>query len=194
MFDPHAAVSPDGRFIAANTVDKKVRVWERSANGFKDGPTFETGTTRFMRFSPDGTRLAVVAGGINVCDVNTGKSRKLDGSPDNVEYVESLTFSGDGKRLAVTATSREVDLWDVESGKRLARFPVAKMLYTGIALDRTGARLVVRASTRLTDSVLFVDSTTGRGSRNWLVPRTSTASGPTSRPMARPSCSATAPE
>ena len=61
-FNPHAAVSQDGRYVAANPREERSGVWERKAEGFKETASIhlELGEVFVMRFSPDGKRLAVV--------------------------------------------------------------------------------------------------------------------------------------
>jgi WD40 repeat protein len=149
--DPLAVVSPDGRYVAANTPDKLVTVWERKDDGFKEVVSFDIGRISLL-FSPDGTRLLV---GGRLGDIRTGKSQVLDGLPGN----EAMAFSGDGKRLAAT-NGYQASLWDLESGKQLAGYKTGRVRYSGIALDHAGEVMAV-SPTWEPDTVVFVDPMTG---------------------------------
>ena len=105
---------------------------------------FGKGDIRVMRFSPDGTQLAVgTSVGVWLYDVQTGNARALfpakprladnkqfrPGNPkewiaDTVSDVRNIAFSPDNRILAV-GESRNfvVQLWDVESGKELSVLP-----------------------------------------------------------------------
>jgi WD40 repeat protein len=150
--DPNAAVSPDGRFIAANRADRLVVVWERKGDSYKESASFAVGGTRLL-FSPDSTRIAA---GTRICELRTGKYWELDEAPRGIEAV---AFSGDGKRLAA-ATSYEAFVWDRASGKRLSHYKTGPVHYTGIALDYTGEVLAV-SPTWEPETVVFVDPMTG---------------------------------
>ena len=149
--DPLAVVSPDGRYVAANTPDKLVVVWERKDGGFKETASFDVTHTRLV-FSPDGTRLVA---GSRLCDLRTGKVQELDG----LGYFEALAFSGDGKRLAVT-DGYVAFLWDLESGKKLAEYKPWRVRYTRIAPAHT-AEVMAVAPTWEPETVVFVDPMTG---------------------------------
>lgn len=151
-FDPRPAVSPDGRYVAANTPDKLLAVWERKDDGFKEVVSFDIGASRLL-FSPDGTRIAA---GSRICNLRNGKYWELDEPPG---HLEAVAFSGDGKRFAGT-NGYDAALWDVESGKKLAAYKTGRVRYTGIALDHTGEVLAV-SPTWEPETVAFVDPMTG---------------------------------
>ena len=152
FFNPRPAVSPDGRYVGANTPDKLLVVWERKDGGFKEVATFDLGSSRLL-FSPDSTRFAA---GTRICDIRTGKYFDLDVSHS---AFEAMAFSGDGKRLAA-ATGYEAFLWDLGSGKPLARYKTGRLRYMGIALNHAGDVLAV-SPTWEPETVVFVDPMTG---------------------------------
>ncbi|MDE0635076.1 MAG: WD40 repeat domain-containing protein [Candidatus Poribacteria bacterium] len=79
------------------------------------------GGINVMRFSPDGTRLAVGTDvGVWLYDVEDGKEISLP--TGDVRYFNSLAFSTDGKILASCGTlNASIQLWDTETGsKRLS--------------------------------------------------------------------------
>lgn len=154
--NPHATISPDGRYIAADTAEKKVVIKERKGNEFKEIASFDINQARNLRFSPDGARLAVTAEAIYICDIGSGKMQKLDGFQG---YCGACSFSGDGTKLAVVKDYEAV-LWDLKSGQRLAQYKTGRIRYTGIALDHTGSVLAV-SPTWEPYTVVFVNPTTG---------------------------------
>ena len=84
------------------------------------------GGINIMRFSPDGTRLAVGTDvGVWLYDVPAGKESAL--FTERVEQVNALTFSQDGKMLASGGSSSgfldpEIRLWDVNTNSNQATF------------------------------------------------------------------------
>ncbi len=155
-FIPQAVISPDGQFIAANHPEKKVVIWEKKGNEFKEITSFDIKYSRNMRFSPDGTQLVAIGAGIHLCDLRTGKIQQLD----RIEgYWDSIAFSGDGTKLAAVK-DYEAYLWDLKSGQKLAQYKTGQLRYMGVALDRTGSVLAV-SPTWEPYTVVFVEPTTG---------------------------------
>lgn len=155
-FSPCAAVSPDGRYVAVNTL-LAVVVWERTGDTFKQIGSFDCYHTKHLLFAPDGVRVVVAGLGVHLFDPRTGKSLKLDKSQDY--SFEACTISGDGKRVA-TASRYDATLWDAETGAKLADFKTGRVRYADIALDHTGRVLAV-SPTWEPWTVLFVDPMTG---------------------------------
>jgi RNA polymerase sigma factor (sigma-70 family) len=156
-FVPRAAVSPDGRYVAANTPGGTVAVWERRDAGLKEVASFAVPYSSFLRFSPDGSKLAAVGPGLHLCDLGT---KEVHGFEGLMGGTEAGAFSGDGKRLAATS-GYEAALWDTTDGTQLARYKTGTLRYSGIALDRTGGVMAV-SPTWEPKTVVFVDPTTGR--------------------------------
>jgi RNA polymerase sigma factor (sigma-70 family) len=70
--------------------------------------------------APDKKSIAIVSdGGIAILDLEGKELRQLRGHADK---VTSLVFSPDGKRLASSGKDKAVLLWDVASGKQIAKF------------------------------------------------------------------------
>ena len=82
------------------------------------------GGINIMRFSPDGTHLAVGTDvGVWLYDVPDGKETAL--FTGHTGQVNALAFSPDGKTLASGGFSNPViQLWDLETGTKLSNFPL----------------------------------------------------------------------
>jgi RNA polymerase sigma factor (sigma-70 family) len=102
-------VSPDGRYFVGNDENCNTLVWDLSK---KDPGQPRAGLRRcpFLRFSPDGTVLAVDKSGCVVLwDVKTWKTLPQSAFPGS--YSHSLRFTRDGKGL-VALTMDGCRVWD----------------------------------------------------------------------------------
>jgi WD40 repeat protein len=144
------ALSDDGRCLAgtvafgssygtAASATATVRTWNTRKD--REGLTFKIGSGHIdvLAYSPDGTRLAVVAGdGAKLLDASTGKETvALKG---HSEEVSRLAFSPDGKRLATSSSDKTVKVWDTQTGQELVTKAHAKGA-TGLAFSPDGKRL-----------------------------------------------------
>jgi WD40 repeat protein/uncharacterized caspase-like protein len=131
--------SPDGRVVAVMKPNTSVVVLVESPGGrqlFTLTPSDEAGIVEKLRFSPDGTMLAVVHGAVEyqhgrgpasatsymrgsqvkIWDVKSG--RELHSIAAN-ELPNEAEFSGDGSVIATTGFAGHLSLWDVKSGSKL---------------------------------------------------------------------------
>ena len=76
------------------------------------------GGINIMRFSPDGTHLAVGTDvGVWLYDVEDGKGIAMP--RQNIEQVNTLAFSSDGKLFASSGYgSQNIELWNTETGRK----------------------------------------------------------------------------
>ena len=109
--NPGAGQKPDARLFAAAAVDEAEVI---------------TPTPHLMRFSPDGTRLAVGTDvGVWLYDVLDGKETAL--FIEHPGQVNALAFSTDGKTLASGGFANPViQLWDLETDSKLSTLKLAE--------------------------------------------------------------------
>jgi serine/threonine protein kinase/WD40 repeat protein len=135
------AISPDGKLLA--TVDGKfvAKVWDLAAPDREpvvvEGPV--RGILNELKFSPDGTRLAVAAQNgprqryIRLWDTTTGKVRTNLAADDSLGNAQPcMAFSPDGNRLAAVQRVQNSEpksyLWERTAGdefKLLRETPIA---------------------------------------------------------------------
>jgi WD40 repeat protein/serine/threonine protein kinase len=167
-----AALSPDGKLLAAGCHDKMVRVWNLETGqliarleGHSDDIVFQ------VAFSPDGKHLASRArpfydggnpdlGELRIWDLD---ARKAIVSLDGLSFLPGLpAYSPDGKRLAFEAAPKVLKVLDAESGRELLVKPLEDS-FTGVAFSPDGKRLAVAPVAVATEGkcVLILNAETG---------------------------------
>ena len=130
--------SPDGRVVAVMKPNSSVVSLAESPSGRQLATLMasgEVGNVEKLRFSADGSMLAVVYGGIDQqSQVPSGPTSYMRGSQVKIWEVKSgrelqslaanalpneAEFSGDGRVVAITASMGQLSLWDVQSGSKL---------------------------------------------------------------------------
>ncbi len=166
---PYQTMSPDGKWLAVVDAVRtpgrrptaKVTVVEVAAGKAKATlPPFPD-SVELMAFTPDGTRLAVVADGplrrmtarapgerpspsvvpgkVQLWDIAEAKLvTTFDGHTDR---ITALAFSADGKRLITGSLDKTARLWDVKSGKSEHTFDGHQLAVSAVALRPDGKRL-----------------------------------------------------
>ncbi|HET8782438.1 MAG TPA: WD40 repeat domain-containing protein, partial [Pyrinomonadaceae bacterium] len=118
--------SPDGRWVATESDDDDVRIWETSTGQLRSKMVGHTSTIYDFAFSPDGR--VVVTGSRDrtaiMWDTTTGRVKhRLDGFDGRVPRV---AFSADGKLLAAKGgyNNHVVKIWDVSTAELLFTLPL----------------------------------------------------------------------
>ncbi len=125
------AFSPDGKQIAASDYKfipdpwrevSALKIWNSASGKLMRELTKVSGEFRSVAFSPDGSKIVFGSGSkgrLSLIDAKSG--REFWTGKAHANFVKAPAFSPDGKRL-VTGGSWAVELWDVESGKKLFDF------------------------------------------------------------------------
>jgi sugar lactone lactonase YvrE len=119
-------------------------------------------------FSPDGRRLAVQGaddGLVRLWDATTGA--EIYRVPGQAAYFPSFTFSNDGSRLAAACQDGTIRVYEVWTGKELARIrPGHTNTVTAIAFSPDGKLIALPAA----DGMVRVwDLAVGRERRKWAL-------------------------
>lgn len=126
------AISPDGRFVAAGSLDKSVRIWDTQTGVLVERTEGEQGhkdSVYSVAFSPNGSHL--VSGSldktIRMWKLNNASFRMQAGPhPKNGEcirtfeghkdFVLSVALTPDGGWVMSGSKDRGVQFWDPETG------------------------------------------------------------------------------
>ena len=134
----HAALSPDAH-TAVVTGLRGASMWKIA----EDAAPIPLAADRCdsVSFAPNGRLFAIIAhDGVRLCNAETGESIVRLKSPEIESYSNAdfgFQFTPDGKILAVPVPSHDVvELWDVETRRRLATLSVNQP--RGVAISRDG--------------------------------------------------------
>ncbi len=112
----------------------------------------------WLRYSPDGKLIAIVAGFIQIIDAQTFKilqTFELQKSKDGNQEVWWVEWSPDAKHIAGGSTDGSIALWDVATGKRIAERISGDSASIGAWIDET---TIAAGSTQR--GILFLDAHT----------------------------------
>jgi len=149
------AVSPDGSKFASAGMDGVVKIWAMNDFSALSGAApllvlenpidfevqLETGGYT-LAFSPDGSRLAVIAEkqSAKIYDVSSGQL--LQTLSSQAGNVYGLAFDPDGKRLVTTSAGGKAVVWDVLIGNELSTVTVPDYPIYGAIFTPDGKGLI----------------------------------------------------
>jgi len=118
------AFSPDGQYIVTGNWDNAARLWDVETG--QEVRVFMHPAAVFgVAFSPDGRYILTGSffdGTARLWDIReTGQEVRQ--FPGYAGFVSGLSFSPDGKYIITAAEGTTGQLWDVETGQPLERFP-----------------------------------------------------------------------
>lgn len=111
------AFSPNGEYVASDSNDQTVRIWDVNDGGCIRTMEGHIGEVTSVSFNPNGEYVASASTDktIRIWDVNSGECvRTMEG---HAEVVSSVSFSPNGKYIASASWDGTVRLWEVDSGK-----------------------------------------------------------------------------
>jgi len=111
--------SPEGKYLAAVSTDKIVKIWQQTAPGFvfrqKLSPDPKTKYIS-IAFAPEGNLLAAGRGNktIEIWQYTNLKFKLIQTLSGHNNHVRSLAFSPDGSYLASASYDRALKLWELQ--------------------------------------------------------------------------------
>jgi WD40 repeat protein/DNA-binding SARP family transcriptional activator len=119
------AWSPDGALLAAGSFGGQVKIVDRSGREvavLRDDPGFRVSA---LRFSPDGRLLATAGDPTERVDPTVAAVTIWDWEQGRVvrrirAWAEGLSFDPTGARIATAGVFGRAEIWDVESGRKVA--------------------------------------------------------------------------
>jgi WD40 repeat protein len=156
-----AALTSDGKRVAAHDADGTVRVWDAGTGKelCRIKPNVGGGASLIL-FAPDGETLAVHDGGftLRLFDVASGKELrrlKVSNGP-----AAAMAFAPDGKTLIAPGIG-SMDLWDIARGERIYRLRLPGISpFFGQVVFAPGGRTL--AAFQLQEGFALWDARTGK--------------------------------
>ncbi len=123
-----ASLSPDGKWLASGSYDRKIILWDVATGQQKSQLTGHNGAIYDLDFNPTGNILATASGDQTVKLWSVPEGARLDtlGQPEG--EMRCVRFSSDGKLVYATGADRQIRQWLVDpaatagSPMQLARF------------------------------------------------------------------------
>ncbi len=135
------AFSPDGHWLAVAGSRGSVRIWKTSDWEKPRTLPCERVAVTWVAFTTDSNRLAVSQGGVvRLWDAATGESCTAFGTPEDAPVLCGA-FAPNGRLLATGSKDHSIRLWDVDTGKPIARLAGHQDRVTGLAFTPDGKTL-----------------------------------------------------
>ena len=107
----HIAFSPDGRYIALASFDKKIKLWCGKSGNFHTTFVCHVGSVYQVAWSADSTYIVSVSKGSTVKLWNTKDKRKaLFTLPGHEDEVHAIDWSPDGTQVASGSKDRTIKI------------------------------------------------------------------------------------
>jgi WD40 repeat protein/S1-C subfamily serine protease len=153
------AISPDGRRALSGGTDMVLRLWDLDSgkllNQYEAGDPLRRNDQRrisLLAFTPDGRRAVQTmrdtpVDDVRVRDLDTGKVvAQLNSDPHlDGQGIFDLAVSPDG-RFVLSSAHQSAQLWNLETGQRVARFPGRSVNGTKLIFSPDGKSVIVSSS------------------------------------------------
>jgi len=108
----HIAFSPDGRFFASASFDRKVKIWNGKSGDFINTCTGHVGAVYQVAWSSDSRYLVTASkdSTAKLWEVPSGRKAK-DTLPGHYDEVYALDWSPDGRSVATGSKDRTIKIW-----------------------------------------------------------------------------------
>jgi hypothetical protein len=156
------AFNPDGKLLASGSYGQ-VTVWDLRTGKPARVLTNVLGAVNDVRFSPDGTRLAVAGGqpsakgDLRIYRVTDWKLLAVLRGHEDVVF--SISWRPDGKRLASASFDKTIRIWDVDAAKVEQTFTGHSDVVYAVAYSPDGKRLASASKDR---TARLIDPATGK--------------------------------
>ena len=148
----YTTFSPDGKYIAAASIDYTVRIWDAEANIERRCLPGHIGLVSYAAFSPDGKRIVTAdINTVTVWDVETG-TELLKNEKHFSGFVFSAAFSPDGTRIIAASEDNTVKTMDSETGIDLLTLKHHAFNYAPVLFSPNG-KYIITASNDNTMSI-----------------------------------------
>jgi serine/threonine protein kinase len=141
-----ATISPDGRFLAWNTLDA---LTIRDLSSGQEHTLPVNGWVRGLEFSPDASQLVIVTSG-SVTLRETATGREIWKVREDVSEPVAVNWSPDRLSLILRQTWSVTEVLNVATGERLARFQALSRAVTPVVAELYSPDLRVKAVSALT--------------------------------------------
>jgi WD40 repeat protein len=162
-----AAVSPDGKQVAAVNMHGTVAVWEKDSGRLLHEIRGSKAGEASLAFSPDGQLLAT--GGrfdndsgtgdfrVRIWDLKTGKIKTE--MPAQNGSISKLVFTSDSRTLFSAGFDQPVIAWNISSGEKLHAFSTEENTFHNVALSPNDKWVAVSDNDLKTVTVYSFDGT-----------------------------------
>jgi len=134
--------SPDGKHLATSGFDPAIRLWDTRTGRQEAVLAGHTDGVQDISWRPDGRLIASAGhdGMLRLWSADDGAPvRAIRGHGGKALFA--VAFAPTGRTVTTTGQDNDSVVWEVQSGRELARFHSSEPRYT-LALDPSGARAV----------------------------------------------------
>jgi WD40 repeat protein/tRNA A-37 threonylcarbamoyl transferase component Bud32 len=150
------AASPDGRTLAACSMDGDVKLWDLTTQKEIARLPGHSGTLRGLAFSPDGKTLATAGTDLSITLWDVASCKVVRTLRGHREVSSDFEFSPDGKKL-VSISGDRLNLWDL-AGEPKQEATMRGLVPWGFSGDgRTLLAATTNASVKLLDMATMRD-------------------------------------